>query len=51
MDTKGTRKNVEHEKHIKCMQQELNLSRGIKGGVKKDVDRSTHVSSKPKDEK
>ena len=34
------KKNVEHEKHKKCMQEELNLSGGIKGGVEEDFNRS-----------
>ena len=48
---KGNKKNAKHEKHMKCMQKEHYLSRGIKGGIEEDVDRSTHVSSKQKVEK
>ena len=38
--TKKTKKNAEHEKHMKCMQEELDLSRGIEGGVEEDFNRS-----------
>ena len=38
---KGNKKNAKHEKHMKCMQKEHYLSRGIKGGVEEDIDRST----------
>ena len=34
------------KKNMKCMQEELDLSGGIEGGVDEDIDRSKHVSSK-----
>jgi len=39
--TQRDNKNAKHEKHMKCMQEELDLSRGIQGGVEEDFDRST----------
>ena len=49
--TQKEQKNAEHEKHMKCMQEKLNLSGDIKRGVKKDINRSTRVLSKHKDDK
>ena len=45
------KKYAKHEKHMKCMKEELDLLRGIEGGVEEDVDRLTLVSSKHKVEK
>ena len=46
--TQRDNKNAKHEKQMKCMQEELDLSRGIQGGVEEDFDRLTHVSSRQK---
>ena len=40
MDNKKKKKNAEHEKHMKFMQEELDLLGGIEGGVEEDFDRS-----------
>ena len=48
---KRNKKNAKHERNVKCMQEEFDLSRSIDGCVEEDFDRSTHVSSKQKEEK
>ena len=49
--TQREKKNAKHEKNMKCMQEEFDLSEGIEECVKEDFDRSTLVSSKQKEEK